>query len=42
MSISAFELKISPSLQLTWAIANGEANISGDTEIKPVHFLIAA
>ena len=42
MSTLEIELKISPSLQLTWAIANGEANISGDTEINPIHFLLAA
>jgi ATP-dependent Clp protease ATP-binding subunit ClpA len=34
-------IKIGTSLQLTWAIANGEANLAGYGEIKPVHFLIA-
>jgi len=28
------------SIQLVWAIANGEANMAGDTRIRPVHFLL--
>jgi ATP-dependent Clp protease ATP-binding subunit ClpC len=35
-------IKIHPSVQLAWGIANAEANNAGSKKIEPVHFLLAA
>lgn len=35
------DIRIHPSVQLAWAIANREAQLSGSHSIEPIHFLVA-
>jgi hypothetical protein len=36
------EIGINDSVQLVWAMANGEAFLAGSTKIEPIHFLLAS
>jgi hypothetical protein len=34
-------IQIHPSVELAWALANREAQLSGSSRVEPVHFLLA-
>ncbi len=35
------DIQLHPSVQLTWVLANREAQLSGSSNIEPLHFLVA-